>query len=238
MLGIQNISQRHRAAEIMDDPGLDADQHISALRGLERINCLSHSVAMLWPAIVKLAQQRHHKPIRVLDIASGAGDVPIGLCLRAKAVGLPLEVTASDCSARAMDFIRSQAAKRQVDLCTRRLDVLADGLPQGFDVIVCSLFLHHLDQANVKQTLERMKRASRHLVLINDLHRSVLGLFLAIVGTRVMTRSHVVHVDGPRSVRAAFTCDEMRLLANQCGLRGVTVERRWPYRWLLTWWKP
>lgn len=233
-----NISQRHRVAEIMDDPGLGADQHIRALRGLERINRLSNSVATLWPSIAQLVQKRHHEPVRVLDIASGAGDVPIGLCLRAKAVGLPLEVTACDRSARAMEYIRTQAASRKIDLCARRLDILTDELPQGFDVIICSLFLHHLNCADAKQTLKLMSQASRHLVLVNDLHRSVPGLCLAYVGTRAITRSDVVHVDGPRSVRAAFTCAEVRLLANECGLRDVTVERRWPYRWLLTWWKP
>ena len=73
------------------------------------------------------------------------------------------------------------------------------------------------------------------LVLVNDLDRSLIGLILAHVVTRLVTRCDVVHTDGPRSVAAAFTTTEARAMAERAGLRGATVVRRWPCRWLLSW---
>ena len=76
------------------------------------------------------------------------------------------------------------------------------------------------------------------LVLVNDLERGLAGLTLAHLGTRLLSRSDVVHTDGPLSVRAAFTVPEVRALAAAAGLTGAVVVRRWPCRFLLTWTRP
>ena len=102
-------------------------------------------------------------------------------------------------------------------------------------MLTCSLFLHHLDEAEAVDLLRRMAAAARQLVLINDLRRSTAGLLLAYLGTRLLSTSPVVHTDGPLSVAAAFTLAEVRKLAAQAGLKGATVAGRWPFRFLLKW---
>jgi hypothetical protein len=115
------------------------------------------------------------------------------------------------------------------------LDALADPLPSDYDVVTCSLFLHHLDDAEAIELLRRMAAAARRLVLVNDLVRSRTGLTLAYVATRLLTLSPVVHVDGPLSVRAAYTPPEALELARQAGMQGATIQRKWPFRFLLGW---
>jgi hypothetical protein len=51
----------------------------------------------------------------------------------------------------------------------------------------------------------------------------------------LLTTSEVVHTDGPLSVEGAFTPEEVLDLAHRAGLRGASVVRRWPFRYLLTW---
>ena len=116
-------------------------------------------------------------------------------------------------------------------------DVLAGDLPKGYDAIVCSLFLHHLDDSTVRQLLARMMAAAGSVVVVSDLVRSPIALMTTIAATRVFTRSPVVHIDGPLSVRAAFTMDEIRVLAQAAGLTGFTICRRWPLRFVLSWWR-
>src|SRR5947208_702478 len=79
---------------------------------------------------------------------------------------------------------------------------------------------------------------ARWLVLVNDLERGPLGWMLAWLGTRLLSRSRIVHVDGPLSVEGAFTCAEVRALARRAGLDGATLTRRWPCRFLLAWRRP
>ena len=111
-------------------------------------------------------------------------------------------------------------------------DVLAGPLPVGYDVLTSSLFLHHLDEAEAIALLRAMGEAGE-LVLVDDLRRGPAGWVLAYAGIRLLSRSPVAHVDGPRSVEGAFTCDEARELARRAGWGNFVVRPRWPCRFLL-----
>jgi 2-polyprenyl-3-methyl-5-hydroxy-6-metoxy-1,4-benzoquinol methylase len=131
-----------------------------------------------------------------------------------------------------------RARKAGIDVAFFRHDVIRESLPAGYDLVTCSLFLHHLTEEEAVTVLERMKEAARIAVVVSDLRRSRAGYLLAWAGTRILTRSSIVHFDGPVSVRAAFTLDEALMLANRAGLAGARVESCWPYRYLLTWRRP
>src|SRR5207247_5557565 len=130
---------------------------------------------------------------------------------------------------------QEREARAGADVNFFQLDVFADPLPSDYDAVTCSLFLHHLHEPEAVELLRRLAAAARRLVLINDLARGFVGYTLAYLGTRVLSRSPVVHTDGPLSVRAAFTPNEAVALAWQAGITGATVERRWPCRVLLAW---
>ena len=83
-----------------------------------------------------------------------------------------------------------------------------------------------------------MGRSARKLVLVNDLVRSRLGYLLCWWGVRVLTRSPIVHVDGPLSVRAGFQPREVLAMAEQGGLHNARITRHWPQRLLLSWRRP
>jgi SAM-dependent methyltransferase len=230
-----NLRQRHRQAEIMDQPGLDVAAHASALTALVRINWWSGSTGILWPSIREVARATPGRALRVLDVASGAGDVPIRLWHAARRNGVRLEIEGCDVSSTACDFARRRAASAGADVRFFPLDILKDTLPTDYDVLTSSLFLHHLDEGEALGVLRGMGQAARLMVLVNDLVRNRAGYWLAWAGTRLLSRSWVAHIDGPRSVEGAFTCTEALTLAEQAGLSGATVERRWPCRFLLTW---
>jgi len=233
-----DVSQRRRTPEVMDDPALDAARHAAALAGLARINLWSGSVRALWSAIRANGLASRGERLRILDVASGGGDVPIGLALRARRAGVNVEVVGSDLSATAVGFARERAARAGADVEFRVLDALAGDLPAGFDVVTNSLFLHHLDDGDVVPFLVKAAAATRRLLVIDDLVRSRAGHLFARVGTHVISRCDVVHVDGPRSVEGAFTADEARALASRAGLSSARIVRRFPCRWLLTWTPP
>jgi SAM-dependent methyltransferase len=225
--------KRELAAELMDDPRLEGDHHRHALRGLSRLNFLSGGARLFWPTIARLARQ--HEPLRILDLATGAGDLPLGLWRRARRAGVEVEIHGVDVSPRAARFAQEQAGRAGAPLRFEVLDVLSEPLPSGFDVIVSSLFLHHVDEQQAVLLLRKMRRAASRFVLISDLDRSARGLALAYSAARLFTTSGVVRADAPRSVRAAFTFDEMRDLARRAELDGAELSRHWPFRLLLKW---
>jgi SAM-dependent methyltransferase len=238
MVRLLDVRRRLRRPELMDQPDLDPRLHVEALRGLERINLLSGSARILWPTLERLARASGADGVRVLDVATGAGDVPIRLWLRARRAGLRLHIDGCDRSGCAIAHARRRAEERQADVHFFEWDALSGPLPRGYDALVSSLFLHHLEEGQAADLLGRMATAARRLLLINDLERSRAGLLLAYIGTHILSASPVVHTDGPLSVAAAFTRDEVLALAARAGLAGATVRRRWPFRFLLTWSRP
>jgi SAM-dependent methyltransferase len=232
---LASLAERRLQPEIMDQPNLELNQHLHALAGLARINRISFSDRILWRPLAALARAQPGRPLCVLDVATGAGDLPIRLWQRAQRAGLAMNFTGVDASNVAVE-----RAQRAADLARARiqfslLDALCEPLPSGFDVITTSLFLHHLTETDAVTLLHKMGQAAGQMVLVNDLVRSRFGYVVAWFGTRVLTRSPVVHVDGPRSVEAAFTIREARTLAERAGLADAGVSWRWPWRYLLSW---
>jgi len=230
-----DLRERHREPEVMDQPGLDAGAHAHALAGLRRINRLSGSAGILWPELAALARRHTGQPLRVLDVATGGGDIPIRLWRRARRAGLALRVDGCDKSSTAVAHAQAEAAAAGADVSFFALDVFAQTIPPGYDVLTCSLFLHHFDRDLAVELLRRLAAAAGRMVLVNDLNRSSTAWLLAYLGTRLLTRSPVVHIDGPLSVAAAFTPGEALALAHDAGMAGATVTRRWPFRYLLKW---
>ncbi len=220
----------------MDQPDLDEAEHHRALTALGRANVASRTAASLWPAIRRAALANPDRPVRVLDVAAGGGQVAIALARRAVGAGLALEVIGGDASPVAVRHARTLAARAGVQRVEfRQFDAHGDAWPTGIDVVVSTLFLHHLDDGDAVALLARMRAAAGALVLVSDIRRSRLGYLFAAVGCRLLSRSRVFHIDGTRSVRAAFTAAEAGELARQAGMFTARVTTHWPQRWLVTW---
>lgn len=230
---LPDLAHRRLEPEVMDDPALDPRQHRHALAGLRRVNLLSGSAGTVWCAI-RSVRADWRTPLRILDLASGGGDVAVGLWRRARSAGIDVRILGLERSELALDVARRRAAAAAGQVEFAQADVLADPLPAGFEIVTCSLFLHHLDDAAAVALLRKMAAAAQ-LVIVNDLHRSRAGYLLAQAACRVLTRSPVVHADGPASIAAGFTLSEARSLAAQAGLEAASIQRRWPSRLLFCW---
>ncbi|MEM6365781.1 MAG: methyltransferase domain-containing protein [Planctomycetota bacterium] len=230
----KSLKERNRQPEWMDEPDIAVDLHHDALTGLARVNRFSSAVGSIWGPVSKLAA-KSIRPLRVLDVACGGGDVATSLQAMANRKGVPIQVVGCDISETAIEFAAERAKQRKVEISFVQNDVLNEDLPGGFDLIYSSLFLHHLEFDQIVHVLKSMRSSASRCIVINDLLRSSLGYALAKWGIRVLTRSKVCHVDGPLSVEAALTMDEARSVAQQAGMQNITLRRCWPERFLMVW---
>lgn len=228
------VAQRRLEGELMDDPALAVHVHRAALRGLRRINRASRTAATLWPRIARILSARPGANASLLDVACGGGDVAIEIARRARRHAFPLQVQGCDISDTALKHAALEASHAGELVKFVHADVLEEPLPQHYTFITCTLFLHHLSDAQIVALLRKLAANADHL-LISDLVRGPTGYALAWAGTRLLSRSPIVHDDGLRSVRAALTPDEARALADEAGLRDARFERHWPRRFLMTW---
>lgn len=230
------LESRQLVPERMDDPALPAHEHDRALADLARLNSLARSAAILWPAVRPHLQRAaaEGRTASILDVATGSGDIPVTLCRWARREGLQARWLGVDASVHALSRAEARAAREGVPLELHQADA-TQSLPVRADVVISSLFLHHLSQADAIAALGTMSAAATSALAVSDLRRSAPGLALAWTASRVLSRSPVVHFDAVASVRGAFTERELAELARAAGLRGASVRRAWPQRMLLQW---
>jgi len=243
---VLDLATRDLSSEILDLPGTSAERHRAALAGLARVNAVSRTSKQAWGEIKRLALARGLSTVSVLDIGCGGGEVPLDVQRRALRAGLNMNITGYDMSPTVVEYARAQAAKvthgqrgtsderrRKAEFEVR--DVFLDPPEHRFDVVMCSLLMHHLDDARAATLLETMADTASRLVLVNDLVRSKLGYVAAKVALHLLSRSDIVHADGPHSVARAFRVDELQRIVEEVGMNGAQIRTIWPFRMLLTW---
>jgi ubiquinone/menaquinone biosynthesis C-methylase UbiE len=134
--------------------------------------------------------------IRVLDVASGSGDIPNAL----ERWNPKLHFTCLD--------MRADPSGR----VAVRGDALRLPFRDGsFDYVTTSLFMHHLGDAELVRALREFDRVARRGLVMNDLLRRT-RLYLWTKLFTLFANEYVRH-DGPLSVRKSFTLEELHRLA-------------------------
>lgn len=218
---------RRRIPEEMDQPDVDALEHVHALRSLNRINRLLGVHLRLCRRIERLFPHAS-----VLDLGCGGGGFlgQLSSTRRRQRTSLLIGL---DRSAFALQRAMRWHSKgvRWIAADAQRIPLADDSV----DVVTSSLFLHHFERSEAVTLLRDAARVARRGIVVGDLARSWSAWAVTAVMTRVLSQSRLVHVDGPRSVRAAFVAEELADLANEAGLEGASVMRQFPFRLVLTW---
>jgi SAM-dependent methyltransferase len=212
------------AEELLDGPLDDRAALIGNLRDLARVNRRLGGVALSARAIESLAPGRAE--IRVLDVGTGAADIPLALIDRGRANGRLVRITGVD---NRPEVLEAAAVADPRVTATGELALhVADGraLPfpdDAFEIAHASLLVHHLEPDVARVLLAEMARVARLGVVVNDLVRGRRALLGAWLLSRLGTRNRLTRYDAPLSVRRAYSVAELTALLAAAGLR---VERR------------
>jgi 2-polyprenyl-3-methyl-5-hydroxy-6-metoxy-1,4-benzoquinol methylase len=219
----------------MDAPDLPTVRLVETLKGLRLVNTVTQSSRLMWPDLVAAAKRNPGRPLRVLDVACGGGDVLITLWRSAAKTSLDVEFAGCDASQEAVAYAREAAARAGAPISFFELKVARDPLPEGYDMIMSTLFLHHLDEDDVIAFLREAAAKARDRLVIQDILRSRLSYWFARAGTRLLLLNDICRLDGRTSVEGAFTRAEARELATKAGLKDAELLSRFPFRYLIRW---
>lgn len=207
-------------AELLDGPLDDAATLRGNLRDLERVNRWLGGTRLSARAIDALTGER--ETLTVLDVGTGAADIPAALLAQAARTGRRLHITGVDSRP---EILAAAVARRPGLGSTDRLELhVGDGrtLPypdRSFDIAHASLLLHHLDPAGAVSLLREMNRVARVGIVLNDLVRGRLAWLGAWWLSRLTTRNRYTRHDAPLSVRRAYTVAELTSLVAAAGMR-------------------
>lgn len=216
------------ALELLDGPAPFPDRRRSLL-DVARLNALFGGRRVTLAQVKRLlARLPADRAVTILDLGTGAGDIPLALARWARRVRRPVRVYALDRDAATLRVARDLVAPYP-EIVLVQADALTLPLRAGaVDVAISALTLHHLEPAAAARCLAVMDEAARVGIVVNDLSRSRAAWALVWLATRFLARSPLSRHDGPLSVLRAYTAEELRVLGARAGLGRVEIRRYLP----------
>ena len=200
--------------EMMDRP-----QPVSAEleRDLERIRQLNR-----WFGSYRLVLGfirrwiKPHARLRIVDLATGSGDIPRLIINHSRAIGALVEIDAVDRQSATVDIARELSAGYP-EISYIDADILEWKPAAAHDIALCTLTLHHFSNEDAVKVLRRCSEVATKFVLVSDLRR---GFFLK-AGVYILTafvfREPMTRYDARLSAARAFSFKEFDKLARQAG---------------------
>jgi SAM-dependent methyltransferase len=223
--------------ELLDDPGADPDAVRTSLGNIARSNRLFGGTAAVLYGLDRLlaADPRtsdlgsRTSTVTLLDLGTGAGDIPAAARRWAGARGITLRSFGLERLRPAALMSRDRALPMTLG-CVSALPFRA----RSVDFVTISQLLHHCDAATAIALLRDAGRIARRGVVVADLLRSGTAAFLFSLAARALGFDRHTRIDGTVSVARGYAVEELQALCAAAGADAEVVER--PGWRVVAWW--
>jgi ubiquinone/menaquinone biosynthesis C-methylase UbiE len=196
--------------ELLDTDAGTPHEVSSSLQDLRMFNRVFGGIHTMACLLRRVARQNQLKEISWLDVAGSEGYVATQAQRALARSGISLRTVILDRSPTHLGADHPAVCGDALALPFR---------DDSFDVVGCSLFLHHLEPEQVVRFAQESLRVARHALLIHDLQRHPLHLALSYLGFPLY-RSRITRHDAPASVRRAYTVKEIGHMLEQVTAAG------------------
>src|ERR1700741_3741027 len=208
--------------ELMDRPDPSTTELARALINLQKLNRHFGSYR-----IIRHFLNRWLKPgesVTILDACTGFGDIPRLVVEWARRRGSHVKVLAVDMQPATLEIARRRSTLFP-EISYVQADIRSFEPGDRFDIVLCSLALHHFAWREAVEILQRLNRLSDRAVLVSDLVRSISGILGFYLLTSTIFHHPMTKFDGRLSIQRAFSFAEMRRLALEAGWEGFGHRR-------------
>jgi SAM-dependent methyltransferase len=217
-----DFARRAELSELMDEP-CSREELRACLRDLAKVNrwLLAYRPTLRWLDSLDLGEAG--RPIHVLDVGCGYGDTLRRIEAWAKQRKLDLQLTGCDLNAVTVS-IAAEATPRSSRIQWLAGDVFSLDGRQQVDIVISSLFTHHLAEERIVQFLGWMEGHARVGWFINDLSRAAIPYRLFKAFSRFAGLHRFVQHDGPVSIARAFVREDWHRMCSAAGLRSQDIQ--------------
>jgi len=226
--------KRSNDPEHIDIGDYTPEEYEGCIVELQRVNQWLGDARALRLSLLADIEQADLRSFSVLDVAAGSGELLRVAAAWTRRNKLKGSFTALELNARSAKAVLEESGGWG-EIVSIRGDALR--LPFGdgsFDYSICSLFTHHLDDREVVLALQELNRVARRRIFIIDLHRHPIAYYFYRTVGRLFLHNRLLREDGALSILRSFKPRELIKLAFQAGLEEVRIERRFPYRLVLS----
>lgn len=214
--------KRRPTRELLDDDLGTPAEIADSLEDLRWFNRWFGGLATTRNLFETAVRETGRREFTVLEVASGDGYLMQTMANGLAEQGIQLHLTLLD---RAASHLPRNGARPKVSADALNLPFR----DASFDLVVSSLFLHHLSPGQAVQFAREALRVGRTAVLVHDLIRHPLHLALAYAGVPLY-RSRITRNDAPASVWQAYTVEEVVGFFRLAGASDVQVQEHYLYR--------
>lgn len=180
------------------------------------------------------SERTNRREFSLLDVGAGTGELLRAVARWAREQKISARLVGLELNERSALGIREES-RGFAEITAVRGDALR--LPfddAAFDYAMCSLFTHHFRDDEAVSVLREMSRVARRRVYVIDLHRHPVAYYFYTTVARLFLHNRLIREDGALSILRGFVPRELRRLAARAGLTRARVERRFPYRLVLS----
>ncbi len=206
----------------MDRPQPVSDELISDLRNLRALNRYFGSYRLVRHFLKRWIWPNDH--LRVLDLATGSGDIPRLVVEHARKTGAAVEIDAVDFQTSTVGVAR-ELSEGFPEIRYHCADIHRFGEDHSYDIVLFSLALHHFSEEEAVSLLRRARRLARGKVLIADLRRSWFAKISVDLLTTFVFREAMTRNDARVSVARSFSFRELDDLAHAAGWKDFGHRR-------------
>lgn len=230
----ERFRERSQELEHLDKGDYTPEEYEGCLRELRRVNrWLGDSRALRRSVLPDIARDRPRE-FSLLDVGAGSGELLREVALWSRRAGSVARLVGLELNGRAAEGL-AEESREFWEIESVRGDALRLPFAAGaFDYVMCSLFTHHFRDDACVRVLGEMARVARRRIYCIDLHRHPVAYYFYTTAGRLLLHNRLVREDGALSILRSFRPRELRALAGRAGLSDVRVERRFPYRLVLS----
>jgi 2-polyprenyl-3-methyl-5-hydroxy-6-metoxy-1,4-benzoquinol methylase len=155
-------------------------------------------------------------PLRILDLATGSGDIPRFVADHARKVGANVRIDALDQQPATLEIARKLSVNYP-NISFIEGNILEWQASEPYDLVLCTLALHHFNEEDAVRALRQCSELSRNLVLVSDLRRGWTGTIGVFLLTETIFREPMTKFDARLSMARAFSFVELNDLAKRAG---------------------
>jgi len=226
-----DTSSRSSAAEMMDDFTIEGSVLRDTLDKLETINRLLGGNSATLKGLKKiLLKSSKTKTITIVDLGCGHGDILRDVAKFGRKNSYKFKLIGIDANNAAIDYAKS-LSKDYPELSFETIDIFSEDFKkQTYDVVLCTLFLHHFKNNEIIPFLKSTVQKASIGVIVNDLHRHKLAYYLfKMIG--LFIKNKMVREDGLTSVLRAFKRNELETILTKTGVN-FSIQWKWAFRYL------
>ena len=223
------LGSRAIAEELMDADDLDVATYAAVVHDLALVNTLTLARRPTLAFLDRIAR-RHDasRPLRILDVGFGDGDMLRAIARWAARRGQKVELVGIDLNPRSALAAR-QATPATLDIDYRTGDY-AGLAGQGWHVVLSSLVVHHMTHAQLVHFLRFMEAESASGWFVNDLHRHEFAYYGYPLLATLMRWHPIVRHDGQLSIARSYRPMEWPPILVEAGIESAKVARQFPFR--------